>query len=409
MEPSPRAKAICLPFDSEDHYRQIIDDLTKLRAFLLQTAQRSPELFPQDIQDGFTFHQRYTSTKLNLPLRRIKIKASGRVFLIRPSFVLPYMTSHVEPIEKALFLRRWGVSFEALAYVFGRDPKFWERQWLALGRPSLVGTTIKSPEHLPKHLLADEKHTHRQGHKVYLPTTVAQGCILGATLTASADEEDLRQGYDEFAKEAKNVDPDYCPDSICLDGWSATQKAWTALFPKITVILCFLHSVLKIVTACLKRFGSLRKTILDQAWGIYRAGDKRSFAQKLRRLREWAKKTLGPGKLKEAVLKLCGKGKAFAKSFDHPEGCRTSNMLDRLMDYQDRLLYGQRYFHGSPGVAKLAVRAQAMLWNFHPYGKRTQGKQGNRISPFADVNGFVYHSNWLENFLIASSLGGWRQ
>ena len=42
-----------------------------------------------------------------------------------------------------------GVPFDALAYVFGRDAMFWYRAWLAFGRPSLVGTTVKEPQTLP--------------------------------------------------------------------------------------------------------------------------------------------------------------------------------------------------------------------------------------------------------------------
>jgi hypothetical protein len=87
---------------------------------------------------------------------------------------------------------------------------------------------------------------------------------------------------------------------------------------------------------------------------------------------------------------------------------RTSNAVDRLMNHQDRLLYAMRYFHGNLASAKLAVRAMAMLWNFHPYEARLRRRDGQRLSPFADVNGFVYHGNRLHNFLIASSLGGHR-
>ena len=57
----------------------------------------------------------------------------------------------------------------------------------------------------------------------------------------------------------------------------------------------------------------------------------------------------------------------------------------------------------------MAVRSMAMLWNFHPYGLRLRRKDGKRCSPFADLNGFEYHGNWLHNFLIASSLGGHRR
>ena len=53
---------------------------------------------------------------------------------------------------------------------------YWYRIYLSLGRASIVGTTIKDPEKLPQHLVADEKHTWISGKRVYLPTTVAKGC-----------------------------------------------------------------------------------------------------------------------------------------------------------------------------------------------------------------------------------------
>ena len=47
--------------------------------------------------------------------------------------------------------------FGALTYVFGRNDMFWYRAYLALGRNSLVGTTVKDAAQLPLHLVADEK------------------------------------------------------------------------------------------------------------------------------------------------------------------------------------------------------------------------------------------------------------
>ena len=67
-----------------------------------------------------------------------------------------------------------------------------------------------------------------------------------------------------------------------------------------------------------------------------------------------------------------------------------------------------QYCHGHQASARWAVRAWALQWNFHPYGPRLRHAQPSRSSPFADLNGFHYHSNWLQNLLIASSMGGLR-
>ena len=342
-------------------------------------------MFLEGFGGGFKFHDRRYSEKLGIWLRRIKILATGETFLIRPSFIMPYCVARTSEIEKALLLRCWGVPFEILAYIFGHSAKHYERAQLALGRPSLTGTTIKHAKNLPQHLSADEKHTRLKGEKVFVTTTVAQGCILGASVVESADEVELTDGYGDFAQEAYEVDPNYAPESICLDGWGATQNAWLALFPTITIVLCFLHSVLKLSKLCQKKWGELRFQIIGSLWGVYEATSKRSFAQRLRRFREWSGRALPTGwagdRVRERIEKICAKSHQFMASFGHEGAHRTSNMVDRLMSYQNRLLFAQRYFHGSIETARLVVRSQALLWNFHPYSTRLRQKDSKRCSP----------------------------
>ena len=97
---------------------------------------------------------------------------------------MPYMIARTDEVEKALYLRQWGVPFDALAYVFGRDAMFWYRAWLAFGRPSLLGTTVKDPQKVPTDLVADEKLTWVARQQVYVPTTVGGGCFLGVSVVA---------------------------------------------------------------------------------------------------------------------------------------------------------------------------------------------------------------------------------
>jgi hypothetical protein len=99
-------KHICLPFPSEAQYRAY------------------PELFPKDMDQGCTLYDAYMSIKQDLIVRRIKVKATGAVFAMRPSFIMPSLITRTEEVEKALYLRQWGVPLEALAYVFGRDAMF---------------------------------------------------------------------------------------------------------------------------------------------------------------------------------------------------------------------------------------------------------------------------------------------
>jgi hypothetical protein len=66
-----------------------------------------------------------------------------------------------------------------------------------------------------------------------------------------------------------------------------------------------------------------------------------------------------------------------------------------------------RYCHGQRASARWAVRAWAR-WNFHPSGPRLRHDQPSRSSPFEALNGFHYHPNWFQNFLLASSMGSLR-
>jgi hypothetical protein len=214
-------------------------------------------------------------------------------------------------------------------------------------------------------------------------------------------------GYGRFRAEALALNPDYQPATVTTDGWDHTQAAWKRLFPGMAIILCFLHSVLDIQQRC-RKTKPLWQKLTGRLWHLYKAPSKRHFAQRLRRLREWAQREVKPKTLRQRVLNLKGKSQQFQGAYDYPKAARTSNMIDRLMNYQDRLLYTMQYFHGSEEAARLHLRAMTLIWNFHPYGSRTTANDPQRCSPFKDLNGFEYHDNWLHNLLIAGSRNGYR-
>jgi len=287
--PSRGTKHICVPFASESAYQECVDDVSKYRQHLRTTYAHHPELFPQAWEQGYTWHDRYEVHKQRCVVRRIKLKATGQVFTVRPSFLLPYGMGRTEEVEQALFLRHWGVPFDALAYVFGRNAMFWYRAWLSFGRPNLVGTTVKQATTMPQDLVADEKITWLAGAEVVVPTTVGGGCVLGISVAEQATSAALQTAYGEFRTEATTVFPTYHARSVCTDGFQATRDAWRQLFPHLTLVLCFLHSILKLTERCR---GSLRMQVLERAWFVYQAVTKVQFAQRLRRLAEWARTSL---------------------------------------------------------------------------------------------------------------------
>lgn len=372
--------------------------------------ERYPELFPAEIVQGYQLYGfRQSSKKMpDVQLRRIclherDVEGRLQVYTITPSFVLPYMMGDADDVEKALFLRRFGVPFWALTYVFGRNDMYWQRLMMRFGSHDIVGTTIKEPQQLPKDLLADEKHTRFNGDKAYIATTVGHDCVLGASIVLSADEEQLTLAYGQFKTEAQHLDPTYQPETVNTDGWSATQLAWKALFPAIVLIQCFLHAFITIRSRC-KRLKDFFPSITQQVWDIYHAETLDQFKQQVADLRTWAQLYLTNSAL-QSVLKLCDKSPLFSLAFQYPDAYRTSNMLDRHMEPMDRYLSSTHYFHGHLMSAEYQIRAWALFHNFQPYCPRSKISETYQ-SPFHRLNGFVYHDNWLQNLLIASSLGG---
>ena len=401
------SKTICIPCQPE-YYAELEKDPKRFRRYVDQVYAQHAELFPTAMSAGYRCHDIRTSVKLGLRVRRIKLVATDQVYSVCPSSVMPYMVGYTGDVAHALFLQGFGVPYWALTHVFGRDDMYWYRLTVAFGRNSLVGTTVRSPEELPKELLGDEKHSMHRGEKVYVATTVGKDCVLGAAMCTAADAAALTQGYGVFAEESRNLAPDYQPETVNTDGWGATRLAWEALFPQIVIIQCFLHAFLKVRERC-KKWGELFTEISTAVWHAYHAPNKRAFSQRLRRLREWAQERLETGVVLDKLLGLCQKAPLFAQAYDHPTAHRTSNMLDRLMRWQDRFLFNRQYFHRSWEAAELGIRAWAILCNFRPYCPRAIGKRTDGECAAERLNGLRYCDNWLENLRVSASMGGYRQ
>ncbi|MCY7356967.1 MAG: hypothetical protein LH609_05765 [Rudanella sp.] len=135
--------------------------------------------------------------------------------------------------------------YAVIAQLLGRDASFWERCEQSLSRISVVGSVCKTGS-LPLHLAADEKVTYWNGQEAYVSLSSSGDCVFGAELSLKEDTAQLQEAYGVFAQEARDVEPTYQPQSVNLDGWKATNQAWSNLFPQITIVLCFLHAFLKI-------------------------------------------------------------------------------------------------------------------------------------------------------------------
>jgi len=397
---------ICLPI-SKERYDQIIDSPALFRHWLDQAFRDAPELFPTAFSLGYTLKDDRVSAKRGLRQRRIRCKATGAAFSVRPCFVLPYMTAWTDTATGPLFLRSFGVPFWALAHVFGKNSMFWYRLEVGLGRNSIVGTTVRHAP-VPEHLLADEHHQRRNGVKNYIATTVGAGCCLGAALSQTADAEALQAAYGVFKEEAQNVKADYRPATVNTDGWTATQQAWRALFPLVVILRCFLHGWLSIRERA-KHLGELFRTLGEKVWDAYHAPQRRSFAQRLRRLGEWASRHVKATWVLEQVKKLCGRARVYGRAYAHPGGHRTSNMLDRVMRAMNRYYEDSQHMHGSERACARHCRAWALLHNFRPWHPAVLRAHGGNESPAVQLNQHRYHKKWLDNLLVSASMAGFRR
>jgi hypothetical protein len=401
-----RCSTICLPI-SKDDYLSLIASPELFRRWIDTSFRDFPELFPEGFDQGFTSKDSRASKKLGIIQRRIRCKATDEVLTIRPSFVMPYMAGFTDEVEGPLFLRSFGVPFWALARVFGRDPMYWYRLELSLGRNSIVGTTIRRAE-VPENLVADEHHRRRDGEKNYIATTVGEGCCLGSALSQSADSVGLKEAYGVFKQEAQDVEPDYEPRTVNTDGWAATKAAWSALFPLVVVLRCFLHGWLSIRDRG-KHLKEVFRVLSKKVWHAYHAKDRRSFAQRLRRTREWARKHVKAAYVLEKVERLCGRSQEYGRSYEHPDGHRTSTMLDRVMRVMNRYFDRCQHLHGSRDACDQHARAWALLYNFRPWHPATTRANDGWTSPAERLNRHRYHDNWLHNLLVSASLGGYRR
>ncbi len=394
---------ICLPV-SEDRYNEIVNNSESFRDWLDSSYREIPEVFPAGFEQGYRMKDGRRSEKQGLWIRRIELR-DGSAYSVRPSFVMPYMTARTDDVADVLFLRKFCVPFWALARVFGKDPMYWYRLEIALGRNSIVGTTCRRAN-LPEHLLADEHHRKRDGDREFIATTVGDGCVLGAALSERASTEDLQEAYGVFREEAHDLDPEYAPKTVSTDGWQATAAAWMALFPMIVILRCFLHGWLKIRERG-KHLGQKFLELSEKVWHAYHAPDRRQFSDRLEGLKNWASDCLS-GILLTKVLDLYRKRDLWTLAYEHPGGHRTSNMLDRLMRSMNRYFDDGQHLHGSFEAGNQHCRAWALLYNFSPWHPATAQKNHGWQSPAERLNQHRYHASWLQNLLVSAGCLGYR-
>ena len=155
--PKKGYRTIRLPLAESEYYR-FLTDRSSAKDRLEALYEECAALFPDAFPSGYAFFG-YTepSMKQHLLGRRMRLEHGRTVLTIAPALVMPSMTGRTQDVDDALCLRRLHVPCWAIAHVFGRNAMYWYRLEQGLGRCSVVSTTVKSPEHLPRAIQFSER------------------------------------------------------------------------------------------------------------------------------------------------------------------------------------------------------------------------------------------------------------
>lgn len=154
VELTPRgSRQICIPMTREQ-YDVLWKDASRVREYLEPLIRDYPEMFPASVATSYQFHGHLPESRKLPGVRLRQIRTRDGVFSLRPSFAFSYMTGTVHELEKPLLLLALHVPIWAITHVFGKNDMYWQRLLERMGRNSLVGTTVRVPEQMPKHIAA---------------------------------------------------------------------------------------------------------------------------------------------------------------------------------------------------------------------------------------------------------------
>ena len=255
---------------------------------------------------------------------------------------------------------------------------------------------------MPQDLVADEKITWLAGEEVVSRPRWAAAVCWASVWRADPRVPALQAAYGEFETEATAVFPEYA--ALRLHGRvEATRDAWRQLFPHLTwcSVSCTRSSNSPSAVA-----GPLRAPGPGSGLGRLSRRDQSPVRPTLAPLAEWARTSL-EGRWRRRWPRWPGTAD-FTPAYDCPQAARTTNAVDRVHNSGSRLVR-HAVLSRPPSRAHAWPCARGRCsGTFIPMAPACARIPALRSSPFADLNGFHYHPNWLHNFLIASSMGGLR-
>ena len=249
----------------------------------MEWAQLAPELFPKDFDQGYCLHGfgRESRKLPDLKLRKI-VLADGTPVLA--SAQLRHQLHDRNRRSVGVSLALGGTWCSPVA----ADDRFRPQRHVLVSRHRAAGAKQSGGNHRPRRgtvarASGGGRASHRLGRPEGLhPDNRWRRLHFGRRATAAADDAHLQEAYGVFAAEARDVDPEYAPQTVNTDGWASTQNAFQTLFPLITVVLCFLHGFLKIRDRCRKA-----RELHRRVWDVYRAATAKEFRRLMNEFQQW--------------------------------------------------------------------------------------------------------------------------
>ena len=356
-----------------------------------------------------TRHSHYMRLRLNgLVIWRVQCTACRAVFTVLPHFVLRYRKMKPETAKKALLATHGGLSLQLCAVIENICPMAIYRLICSVGWTCLVKLLVRCHLSLPIYFIADEKHSHCLGERVYLPTIVCGRVIWHLGYSPSKSAEGFAASYGEFKQAALAVDSSYCVKGILTDGFDSTRKSLRRLFPFAKLANCFLHATLKFPAQIQWVSKTVRQTLTHQFCQLFfaqkacKTSNNRSLGQRLRRFVEQVRRLAGEENGQRVRRWIERKKAGWYALREDSSIPKTSTPLDQIHNAIDRKLFMMKGFHHEVGSQRVFLNGIAILQNLIPYQRRAinGGKCAIEVE-----GGKVPTRDWFVNLQILTSGG----
>jgi hypothetical protein len=341
---------------------------------------------------------------------RVQCTRCTAVFTILPHCVWRDRQMRPAVAREALLATHGGLSLERCAVICHISPMALYRLICAFGHQGLGTVLTRCGLPLPTYVLADEKHRHCLGEKVYLPTLVQGRVLWHLGYTEAASPAALTQSYGAFQRAASQLEPAYRVRGGLTDGFDSTTKSMRTRFPAARLGHCLRHAINKLPCKLAAIASPVRQALRSQFHTLlYRARQRKglrvfALGQRLRHLADHVTTTAGTANGERVRRWFQEKKAGWYAVLADPQMPLTSTLLDQAPHAIERKLFAMKGFHHPDGSQQACLMGIAHLYNLVPYQRRAQhaGQCGVAVE-----GGRVPTGDWFLNRQILTS-GGFR-